>query len=56
MSEKLFMIIVGICCSVLAIAPAFVELPFFVMLILAVVPVLACIPFMVSKKAPAKKD
>ena len=51
MSEKLFMIIAGICCAVLAIAPAFVELPFVVMLILAIVPVLACIPFFGSKKA-----
>ncbi|MGM9662778.1 MAG: hypothetical protein ACI3WR_06805 [Oscillospiraceae bacterium] len=56
MSEILFMIIAGICCSCLAILPAFVELPFVLMLVLAIVPILACIPFMVSKKSPAKKD
>lgn len=49
MSEKLFLIIAGICCSILSIAPMFVELPFIVMLVLATVPVLACIP-MISKK------
>lgn len=50
MSEKLLLIIAGICCSVLSIAPMFVELPFVVMLVLAVVPVAACVPFFGAKK------
>ena len=50
MSEKLLLIIAGICCSVLSIAPMFVELPFIVMLVLAVVPVAACVPFFGAKK------
>ena len=45
MSEKLFLIIAGICCSVLSIAPMFIELPFIVMLVLAVVPIVAAVPF-----------
>ena len=50
MSEKLFLLIAGVCCSILSIAPIAMELPFLVMLVLATIPVLACIPFMVSKK------
>ncbi len=50
MSEKLFLIIAGVCCSILSIAPMFVELPFIVMLVLGTVPVLACIPMMSKKK------
>ena len=50
MSEKLFLIIAGVCCSILSIAPMFVELPFIVMLILASLPVAACIPMMGKKK------
>ncbi len=49
MSEKLFLIVAGVCCSILSIAPMFVELPFLVMLALATVPVLACIPMMKKK-------
>lgn len=55
MSEALFMVITVICCSFLAIVPAFVELPFLLMFVLAVVPILACLPLMFSKKR-AKKD
>ena len=50
MSEKLFLFIACGCCSVLSIAPMFVELPFIVMLVLAVVPIAACIPFFGSQK------
>ena len=49
MSEKLFLIIAGICCSVLSIAPMFVQLPFVVMLVLAVVPIAAAVPFFGKK-------
>ncbi len=49
MSEKLFLIIAGVCCSILSIAPMFVELPFLVMLVLATIPVLCCIPMMKKK-------
>lgn len=50
MSEKLFMIIAVICCSIMAIMPAFVELPFILMLVISLIPVLCCIPFFGSKK------
>ena len=49
MSEKLFLIIAGICCSVLSIAPMFVQLPFVVMLVLAIVPIAAAVPFFGKK-------
>ena len=50
MSEKLFLIIAIVCCSVLSIAPMFVELPFLVMLALASAPIVACVPLMTKKK------
>lgn len=50
MSEKLLLVIAGVCDSVLAIASAFVQMPMIVMLALAIVPMLACIPFF-GKKA-----
>ena len=51
MSEKLFLLIAGGCCSVLSIAPMFVELPFFVMLALATLPLIAVIPLLNKKKS-----
>ena len=50
MSEKLLLIIAGICTTVLACSYMFFELPFIVMLVLAVVPIAACIPFFGSQK------
>lgn len=49
MSEKLFLLIAGVFCSVLAISPMFIELPFIALLILACVPVAACVPFFGKK-------
>ena len=49
MSEKLFLIIASVCCSVLSIAPMFVQLPFIVMLVLALVPIAAAVPFFGKK-------
>ena len=45
MSEKLFLIIAGICTTVLSCGYMFVELPFVVMLVLAIVPIAATVPF-----------
>ena len=50
MSEKLFLIIAGICTTVLACGYMFVELPFVVMLILAIVPIVAAVPFFGKSK------
>ena len=50
MSEKLFLIIAGICTTVLSCGYMFVELPFVVMLALAIVPIVAAVPFFGSKK------
>ena len=50
MSEKLFLIIAGGCCSVLSIAPMFVELPFFIMLVLATLPLVAVVPLVSKNK------
>ena len=49
MSEKLFLIIAGVCTSVLSIAPMFVQLPFVVMLALGVVPIACAVPFFGKK-------
>ena len=49
MSEKLFLLIAVGCCSVLSIAPMFVELPFFVMLALASAPLVAVVPMLKKK-------
>lgn len=54
MSEALFMVITVICCSFLSIVPAFVELPFLLMLVVSVIPIV-CLPLMCMKKR-AKKD
>ncbi len=45
MSEKLLLIIAGICTTILSCSYMFFELPFIAMLVLAVVPIVACIPF-----------
>ena len=49
MSEKLFLFIACGCCSVLVIAPMFVELPFIVMLVLATAPLVAVFPMLKKK-------
>ena len=54
MSEKLFLIIAGGCCSILSIAPMFVELPFFVMLALATLPIVAIVPLISKNKGKNK--
>lgn len=50
MSEKLFLIIACVLCSIAAISPMFFDLPFLVLLVLLSIPVLACIPMMKGKK------
>lgn len=50
MSEKLFLILSSVLVSIAALSPMFVDLPFFVLLVLLGVPVLACIPMMGKKK------
>ena len=50
MSEKLFLIIAGICTTVLACGPMFFELPFIAMLVLAIIPIVAAVPFFGGKK------
>ena len=50
MSEKLFLIIACGCCSILSIAPMFVELPFIAMLILATLPLVAVVPLVSKNK------
>lgn len=50
MSEKLFLIISCVLCSIAAISPMFFDLPFFLLLVLLGIPVLCCIPMMGKKK------
>ena len=50
MSEKLLLIIAGICTTVLSCSYMFFELPFIAMLALAIVPIVAAVPFFGKSK------